>query len=127
MALPVVVLSVMVLAGSASETVAGLVSELVSAAAVFVEAAVLVEATVSIESAVITAEIVVCGSPSVLFAPALPGVTTAACAGAKTAPTPRAVPPSVRTMRRIKRGRKIAGTFSTARSALRLETREDRA
>ena len=117
--LSVAVLSVMVLAESVSETVAGLVSELVPAAAVPVEA--------PIDSAVMTAEIVVCGRPSVPFAPALPGVTTAACAGAKTAPTPRAVPPSVRTMRRIKRGRKNAGTFSTARSALRLEKRKDRA
>ena len=130
-ALPVAVLSVMVLAGSASETAAGGVSELVLAAAVPVEVAVPVEATVPIEvpieSAAMTAEIVVCGRPSVLFAPALPGVTTAACAGAKTAPTPKAVPPSVRTMRRIKHGRKNAGTLSTARSALRLETRKDRA
>jgi len=104
-------LSVVVLAGSASETVAGLTSAV----------------AVPIESVVMTAEMVVCGMPSVPFTPALLGVTTVACAGAKTAPTPRAVPPSVRTMRRIKRGRKNAGTFSTARSALWLETRKDQA
>ena len=104
-------LSVVVLAGSASETVAGLASAV----------------AVPIESVVMTAEMVVCGMPSVPFTPALLGVTTVACAGAKTAPTPRAVPPSVRTMRRIKRGRKNAGTFSTARSVLWLETRKDQA
>ena len=100
---------------------AGSVAELVSAATVLVEAAV------PIESVVMTAEIVVCGMPSVPLTPALLGVTTVACAGAKTAPTPRAVPPSVRTMRRIKRGRKIAGTFSSVGFAARAETRRERA
>ena len=105
----------MVSVSAASELEPGLVS----ATAAFAEAAVL------IESAVMTAEIVVFGMPSVPASPALLGVTTVACAGAKTAPTPSAVPPSVRTMRRIKRGRKIAGTFSSAGCALRLETRRE--
>ena len=38
-------------------------------------------------------------------------LASAACAGAKTAPSPMAVPPSVRTMRRMKSGRKMRGVL----------------